>query len=237
MSALEVVMTESEATQTTARIKLLLSTITETTEKVVGLIEKAEAGRAWEVLGYPSWTAYVAAEFAESLAGLQRAERIPVVQKLSGTGMSTRSIAAVTGVSVGTVHSDVNASGVQSLNTSIAEVGDATIGTDGKSYPRPRSASFLASGKPDAATVEEFGRSVPQSAPRPRRKPLDRAYRDAVYDLQRAVERLQRLTGDDRFAANAGELFARNGVVIEQAIRTLHDEVSMPLVRGGDRHE
>lgn len=223
MSALDVAMTETEARQTTAGIKKMLSTITETTEKVVLLIEKAESGRAWHVLGYPSWTAYVAGEFAESLAGLARAERVPIVAKLSDTGMSTRSIAAVTGTSVGTVHNDVVAAGVQPLNTS--------TGIDGKVYPR--TPTFLASGKPDAATVEEFGRSVPQSPRKAPRRPLPRAYRDAVYDLQRSVERLQRLTVDDRFPHHAEELFTANQATLTRLAEVLHDDVRMPLVRGG----
>lgn len=224
MSALEIPMTETEAKQTTARIKLLVSTITETIEKTVLLIERAEAGRAWEILGYTSWTAYVAGEFAESLAGLARAERIPIVAKLSGTGMSTRAIGEVVGVSHKTVVGDLRAGGTG---------GTTSTGTDGKTYPRP--ATFLASGRPDAATVEEFGRSVPRSPRKSPRRPLPVAYRAAVHDLEKSIERLARLTADDRFASNVDDLYTANGDPLARLQIALHDAVVMPLVRGGRR--
>lgn len=41
-----------------------------------------------------------------------------------------------------------------------------------------------------------------QQAPKPRRRPLPDAARDAGWDLRRAVERLERITADDRFATN-----------------------------------
>jgi hypothetical protein len=185
-------MEASEATRVTARIKLLLGSVAETTEKIVSLIEVAEAGKAWRALGYDSWTAYVAAEFTGALEGLARAERIPITAKLSTTGMSTRAIANVVGVSVGTAHNDVVVAGVQELNTS-----QKTIGTDGKTYPRP--ATFLPSGKPDARTTEALGRQLPPVRPKPRRRPLPDQYKNAVYDLEKAVDRLARLQSDDRF--------------------------------------
>ncbi len=42
--------------------------------------------------------------------------------------------------------------------------------------------------------------SVPES--KVRRRPLPEVFTDAVRDLTRAAERLERLTGDDRFAKN-----------------------------------
>ena len=75
MSALAVPMSADEAKRVTDRIRLLIGSIADHTGKVVGLIRQAEAGSAWHALDYPSWTAYVAAEFGEVLAGLARAER------------------------------------------------------------------------------------------------------------------------------------------------------------------
>lgn len=192
MSALDVTMTQTEAAQVTSRIKLLLSSITETTDKLIGLIEQAEAGQAWQALGYASWTAYVAAEFRESLAGLARAERIPIVEKLSSTGMSTRSIAAVTDVGKSTIDRDLH---------QVSHTGTPALGTDGKVY--------LRNGRPTAAGMVDLAGDVPPVRPKPRRRPLPDAYRDAFEDLEKALGRLERLTGDERFAGNRERLAER----------------------------
>src|SRR4051794_29969349 len=118
MSAIVVPMSAEEAKQITSRIRLLLGSITESTTKVVGLIEAAEAGSAWEALGFDSWPAYVVAEFGDALAGLQRADRIQVTARLSETGMSSRAIASVVGVDQSQVirdrHADGNEQAMQS---------------------------------------------------------------------------------------------------------------------------
>ena len=154
MSSLAVAMTTTEARQVTSRIKLLVETIAANTEKVVSLIEQAESGKAWQVLGYESWPAYVAAEFSGALAGLGKAERIPITAKLSATGMSTRAISAVTETSVGTVHSDVVAAGVQDLNTS-----QNVVGLDGKTYVR--------NGRATSRGMLEMADGVPAPTPKP----------------------------------------------------------------------
>ena len=191
MTSLEIAMSATEAKQVTARIKLLLASVTETIEKVFSLVEQAESGQAWRALEYPSWTAYVAAEFSDALAGLDRALRVPISAKLSQTGMSTRAIASVTGASVGTVHNDIVESGVQSLNTSTEK---PVAGLDGKSY--------LRNGRPTAGGMQELSDAVPPVRQKPRRRPLTAAYWDAVYDLDKVVRRLEKLHADDRFANN-----------------------------------
>lgn len=207
MSALDIAMTETEAKQITSRIKLLVSSITEATDKVVSLIEQAEAGRAWRALGYPSWTAYVAEEFSAAVAGLARAERVPITAKLAETGMPVRAIASVTGISVGTVHNDIVTAGVQRLNTCpIEEVSSSperpiTTGMDGKTYVR--------NGRPTAVGMRDLADAVPPVRPKSRRRPLPDAYRDAFEDLEKALGRLERLTADDRFEDNRERLSER----------------------------
>jgi hypothetical protein len=103
-----VTMTEPEAVEITAKIKLLVRQITSYTEKVLEYIEDAKTREAWKALGYSSWTLYVSEEFTDALAGLRRVDRVPIVEKLSATGMSTRAISPVVGVSQGQVVKDLS---------------------------------------------------------------------------------------------------------------------------------
>jgi hypothetical protein len=182
VTALPITMTTDEAERITAGIKKLFDSAAEHLEKVVSLIEQAEAGQAWRALKYPSWTAYVEKEFSGSVARLARAQRTPVVQKLSATGMSTRAIASVVGVSKSQVADDVSSSGHLIPTNNV-------VGIDGKRYSR-------------SANQQDFEGAVNKQFPatyKPRRKPLTEEYRYAMHDLQKAVERLERLHADDRF--------------------------------------
>jgi hypothetical protein len=66
-------------------------------------------GRAWQVIGYHSWDALCDAEFGGTRIALPRQQRQEVVCDLRDAGMSTRAIASVVGVAVGTVASDLQA--------------------------------------------------------------------------------------------------------------------------------
>jgi len=96
----------SDASRRRDRIKLLLGSITETTEKLAGLIEAARDGEDHLVLGFASWTAYIAAEFSGLLSGLGAADRRIAVHALAASGMPTRAIAEVAGVNQSTIVRD-----------------------------------------------------------------------------------------------------------------------------------
>ena len=89
------------------RIKLLLTSMTEQTNKVVAILEEAQTNEDHLTLGYKSWTAYIAGEYAGLLADLNRAQRREVVGSLTAAGMSTRAIAGVVGTSQKTVVKDL----------------------------------------------------------------------------------------------------------------------------------
>lgn len=188
------------------------------------LIQDAYTSRAWSVLGYASWDAYIEAEFAGTRLALPREERAETVQSLRQAGMSIRAISAATGVSVGTVHTDLGT--CSELNTS------GVTGLDGKSYaasrPLPTPEPQVAPELPDEFAGSEWlepdedahpGQShvldhtgletvaptvqALQSEPaKPKRRPLPEAFADGTRDLKRATEQLARLTQDDRFTRN-----------------------------------
>ena len=72
-------------------------------------------GRAWTWLGYETWDAYCKAEFKDAgMVRLDPIRRRDIVSELREAGMSTRAISSGLGVSVGTVHTDIDCSELNS---------------------------------------------------------------------------------------------------------------------------
>lgn len=192
MSALPVPMEEKEARQVTQRLHLLLGGVGDGLAKVADLLEKAKAGEVWRPLGYSSWTTYMEDEFKTDLAAIRAAtERADVAKALTEAGMSLRSAAKALGVGKSTVARDL---AEVSQNGTPAERPPAT-GRDGKTYPRP--ATFLPSGKPDAASTEAIGNAVPPvKVPRP--VSLPKLIARIIRDLDALADRLADLDDDQR---------------------------------------
>lgn len=178
--SVDLVLSEDEARELTGRIR-------QTGSVLWSQIVKAFQGRAWAVMGYDSWDEYCDTEFDGARLKLPREERTMVVASLADAGMSNKSIAAAIGVTPMTVGRD--RAGVTKVTPASAtedEIVDAEVidapepeprkvtGTDGKSY-----------------TV------TPK--PAPRRPSIAPDIDQAAASLHRAVERIERLTDDDRF--------------------------------------
>ena len=103
-------------------------------------MKRAYIERAWAALGYDGWDDYCTREFGTSRLRLPREERSEVVASLRESGLSTRAIAAATGVSEGTVRNALK-EGAQNY----APAPTAITGTDGKTYaptaPKPAPAA------------------------------------------------------------------------------------------------
>lgn len=175
----EPVLSAAEADRLTLKIRLLVGSIADQVDTVTALIEQAKTGQADVALGYTSWPAYCAAEFAAVLPRLERQQRLELVGSLTALGMSSRAIAPIVGVDQKTVLNDRRAGEENSSPGSESGGGRPITGRDGKTYTTP---------------------------PKRRRRPLPDAYRDAIYELTKAIERTERLHADDRFAANRGGL-------------------------------
>lgn len=107
MSTALVILTASEAQRLTQRIKLVASGVRDNLFKLRNLVDEAQRSNAWQVLGFKSWTAYLADTLGSEPMRLKRDERQELVAYLSGEGMSTRAIAPIVGVSREQVRKDV----------------------------------------------------------------------------------------------------------------------------------
>ncbi len=116
------------------RITLLIGSMTTTTEKIAELLDAAQVEQDHVALGYASWPAYVAGEFADALAGLSTVARRPAVAALAEGGLSTRAIAEIAGVGQSTVGRDLQ------VTRSGSPEGGTVVGLDGKSYDANRPA-------------------------------------------------------------------------------------------------
>ena len=83
------------------------------------------------------------ARFGDFRIAVPREHRAEAVAALAGVRMSVRAIAKLLGVGVGTMHRElVQLAGVPNGTPESAETAAATIGRDGKSYPRHRVTSI-----------------------------------------------------------------------------------------------
>lgn len=180
------------------------------------LVKQAYTSRAWAALGYGSWDAYCEAEFAGVRLKLPRESRHEAVASLRDAGLSIRAIAAATGESVGTVHSEVSRVQNRTPDTVDDEPDDEpevesapprpapkVTGTDGKSYPAAKS-----------------------PAPRaPRRSPLHDLTRDVAHDLARATATVDRLLQDDRLRAQKQQVASDLGDHLQRVLQVCQDLV------------
>lgn len=162
------------ARRLTDRIRLLAETVAEQVEKMAGLIDEARVGSAWLALGYPSWTAYVSAEFGGVLPRLDREPRQEFVRELAARGMSTRAIAPVVGTSQKTVVKDAQVIPEVSPAASVTQVAPKPwpetvasrppiTGLDGKVYtppePKPKPV-VLAGGAAEFDNAQQASKSL-----------------------------------------------------------------------------
>jgi hypothetical protein len=209
------VMPADDARRLTERIRYSALAVRDGMEKLQALVEEAQAGQAHVALGYKSWTAYLADTLGQEPLRLARDQRQELVGYLAGEGMSTRAIAPIVGVSVGQAHADKVAATVQELNSRAPTV----TSLDGRQRPASRPTAVV-----DVETGEVLDAPAPNRAPQ--RRALTDQFFDAVYDLTKAVERVQRLTADDRFPQNAEKVAAKHRSDLLRTIDVCQDVVN-----------
>ena len=211
-------MSENDAIEITALIK-------QTGSILWSQVVRAFQGRAWAALGYDSWDAYCDAEFDGARIKLPREERTMIVASLADAGMSTRAIAAATGVSHMTVDRDLAAvTNVTPDTDPDDEIIDAEVIDD--PAPQPRQVTGTDGKTYNVTTKPAAG---------PRREPLDASADRAAWNLRRSVESMERVFNDDRLAANKEQVTSRTQGHLLYTVRAcqgLLDQLNQPTMNG-----
>lgn len=212
------VLDETAARKLDGRIRVMAGSVRDQDQTLARLIDQAKDGEVHAVLGYPSWTAYIADVFSSVPLHLEREQRRELVGYLSGEGMSVRAISRTVGAARNTVRDDLQQVG-QFDPPAEDDHADLIVGSDDdfeESLGESRAEGDLsrenvASKLPAPRVAGLDGKAYPPklaSTPK-RRRPLPDAFRDAVFQLEKATEKVERLLSDDRFERHAEELAHR----------------------------
>lgn len=189
-------MDADSARRLTERIRIAAANYTDAKAKVLQLVDQAKAGSAHIALGYKSWTAYLSDVLSDEPLRLAREDRRELVGKLADEGMSTRAIAPIVGADHATVARDLE----RTATVANATVVRTTEGLDGRERT-----------------------TVTSGQVKPRRPALPDTARNAGWDLSKAVERVQRIAQDDRFAANKEQVAPHLRSHLTNAIEVCQD--------------
>lgn len=131
------VMSEAAAKDLYEQIRDAAEQVRDRMEQLHELLVEAREGSAHIALGMPSWTAFLAAAFADQPLALDREQRRELVGYLAAEGMSIRAIAPIVGVGKSTVNDDLTPT-VQNRTVEPEPVVPPPItGLNGKTYSRP----------------------------------------------------------------------------------------------------
>jgi predicted transcriptional regulator len=211
------------------------------------LIKEAFERHAWAALGYESWESYCHNKLGTGLVRLSKELRREAVAGLM-TGdqpMSNRAIAAAIGVDEGTVRNDLRALAESSAASPVVEAEVPTdSGEEQSEDERPQDERPL-NEQHEHEPVEEEQPEEGEPAPirrvtgvdgksyttkpesKSRRRPLPDAFLETAHKVDKAAQRLVRLTEDDRFPAHAANLGGRDDLQrAADALRTALDALT-----------
>jgi hypothetical protein len=207
------------ARRLTERIRLVAQNVADNVEKLRDLVSEARESDVHQVLGYASWTAYLKDVFGDEPLRLARDVRQELVAELSAQGMSTRAIAPIVGVSVGTIHTDrqvfssehVPPASVDVTPTLTPRADDwtpSTVNTSTGEVIEPVTGTTEITETHTIKTVTGLdGKTYKRAEPaQPRRRSITDQFFDAAFDLEKVIDRLTKLAADDRMATNKNQI-------------------------------
>jgi len=166
-------------------------------------------GRADLALGYDSWDAYCAGEFAgQRMVRLDREQRREIVASMRAEGMSTRAIGSALGVGHQTVQRDLPTGPHGPVNEA------PVVGVNGKTYtPRQPEPAVVEAEIVDDPEADGRDEDAPPSTPRAtpeaqERHDKDRAERQQREDHSRDLARVVWLLGEMSRRVDAAEHMA-----------------------------
>ena len=194
-------VTQAEAKRIDAGLRLLVGSFRDAYDKLQEKVHHAKTSGVHEVLGFASWTVYLADVLGEQPLVIEKADRPELHRYLFAEGMSTRAIAAATRSSQSTVVRDLAREPNDSPDEAASNLRDAmrdmpkpgpskpvaTTGLDNKSYSRPESQSEAEPKKP-------------------RKGPITKSFDSAEYRLRLAVQTVENLSTDGRLRDNKAAL-------------------------------
>jgi transposase len=171
-------------------------------EALVALVDEAKAGEIHKLLGFPSWTGYI----ADALDGqwkVERDKRGEVIKYPAAQGMSSRAIAKIAGIGKGTVYREL---------TQVPHLRQVT-GLDGKTYPAGGTGAPTGAAESNGESDEEFLARL-QHEHEASRNENGQATLTIPATIEAAAERMQQI-GDDlerieriRFEMELAQLWA-----------------------------
>lgn len=187
--------TANEARALTDQIKVAV-------EGTWQLIKHAYQSRAWDALGYSSWDDYCTREFGTSRLRLPREERQEIVSSMREIGMSTRAIAAATGMSKDTVHRELPGVSNETPEPRPAAWYEPST-KEMEQLNRPTVARDIEPDVEPARVTGTDGKSyAAQPARTPNRPALPPQFASVAADLTRLIAKLEKLQNDDRYPGN-----------------------------------
>ncbi|GAB3454109.1 hypothetical protein AB1207_01145 [Kineococcus endophyticus] len=203
-------LSEADARRIDNRIRILAPSVGESLAKLMRLVDEAEQGQVHVVLGFPSWTAYLADALSQFHLAVEPAMRKELVPQLAEKGMPTRAIAHSLGVSQTTVVNDLRAATEQEVFSRPATV----VSLDGRQRPASQPARASAADElrefeaglaprnsPTQYLDDREHQSTAGTSTATRRRPdITKRFLNLAVDLRRLQTSLQNLHDDDRYS-------------------------------------
>jgi hypothetical protein len=155
---------EEKSDFTPVKAKAHTAKLQKSSEGLYELIKDASyLGRIWLALGHKTWDAYLDAELGGIPLTLPRENRKATVVSLAQAGMSTRAIAAATGVSKSTIAGDIAQSSTFQNRTFEPEPGDDSTPPelDGDNITDAQEVDEDGNPLPDGCVLDDDGNAVP----------------------------------------------------------------------------
>lgn len=184
-------------------------------EQIVWQVEN----EVWGVLGYKSWDDMRGAEYADLGVVAPKSDRPELTSRLRSKGLTQKQIGDTLGVSDRSVRDDLSTGDFPVEPTTVTnsrgqerpaayERREPDLEDDGWTSAGEASHKVTETTKTETYVNGDTGEVVPppQEAPKSRRRPLPDQVRDAGWELDKAITRLQKLSGDDRFITHKKEV-------------------------------
>lgn len=223
-------LTRTDADRLTEGIRTALDRTARGMADLAERVSEAYRRRADLALGYESWADYAQGEFGDQTQALAAPIRRELVGYLSAEGMSTRAIAPAVSMhqpNVVRVKKRLEADQVISTDITAPTAPPVPVGRVVIAEVRHidiETGEILDNPAPTRKVTGLDGKTYtpPPAQPKPIRPQLPGHYAGAIIELDKAINRLERLHADDRFNTNKKNVALTHESDIQRAITRLN---------------